>query len=135
MSEAWIRPALYLAGAWNLIGGATALADPARHFAQMYNGVLSLDDSLQAFFFRATWINVMGWGVGYILAGRLPSARVPILAAGALGKLAYFGACAALFTSGKGNTMLFAAALLDVLFAAFFAYVLWPRRVRQGGAL
>jgi hypothetical protein len=100
----------------------------------MYNGALSLDDSLQAFFFRATWINVMGWGIGYVLAGHMPSARIPILAAGGVGKLAYFGACTALFMSGKGSTMLFAAGVLDVLFSAFFAYAIWPRQPRKTGA-
>lgn len=133
MSQVWIRWALYFAGAWNLIGGASALADPARHFAQMYSGALSLDDPLQAFFFRATWINVMAWGIGYVLAGHLPSARVPILAAGGVGKVAYFGACAALFMSGKGSTVLFATGILDVLFAAFFTYIIWPRQLGKTG--
>jgi hypothetical protein len=73
----------------------------------MYSGGLALDDPLQMFFFRATWINVIGWGIGYVLAARLRVARVPVLAAGGLGKLAYFGACTELFMSGKGNTMLF----------------------------
>ena len=77
MSETWRSRALYFAGAWNVIGGASALADPARHFAQMYSGALSLDDPLQAFFFRATWINVIAWGIGYILAGRHSAARGP----------------------------------------------------------
>jgi hypothetical protein len=44
VSKVRIRCVLYFAGAWNLIGGATALADPTRHIAQMYNGALSLDD-------------------------------------------------------------------------------------------
>ena len=135
MNDALIRWTLYFAGAWNLIGGAAALADPARHFSQMYSGALSLDDPLQAFFYRATWINVMGWGIGYVLAGRLSSAQVPILAAGAAGKLAYFVACAALFMSGKGSTLLFAAGVIDVIVAAFFAYTIWPRQFGKTRAL
>jgi hypothetical protein len=128
VSENWIRRVLYFAGTWNIIGGASALADPTRHFAQMYNGALSLDDPLQAFFFRATWINVIAWGIGYILAGRLPAAGGAVLAAGGAGKLAYFGACLAIFLSGRGGIMLLAAGILDVIFAAFFAYALWLRR-------
>ena len=124
MTETWKRRALYFAGAWNIIGGATALADPAQHFAQMYQGSLSLGDPLQAFFFRATWINVIAWGLGYILAGRYPTARLPVLAAGSAGKLAYFVACLALFMSGSGGAMLLAAGILDVMFAGFFVYVL-----------
>jgi hypothetical protein len=127
VTETWTRRALYFAGAWNIIGGAGALADPARHFAQMYHGALSLDDPLQAFFFRATWINVIAWGIGYLLAGRYSAARVPVLAAGGAGKLAYFGACLALFASGSSGTMLLVAGIFDVIFAGFFAYVLWKR--------
>ena len=76
----------------------------------------------------------MAWGFGYVLAGRLPSAQIPILAAGGLGKLAYFGTCAALFLSGKGSTLLLAAGVLDVIFAAFFAYVIWSRQLHNTGA-
>jgi len=96
MTEAWRRRGLYLAGAWNLVGGITALADPARHFAQLYGTALSLADPLQAFFYRATWINVLAWGVGYVLAARHRSGRTPILLAGGLGKVAYFAACVGL---------------------------------------
>ncbi len=131
MGETWRRRALYLVGALNILGGASALADPARHFAQLYTAALSLDDPLQAFFFRATWINVIAWGVGYILAGRYPAARGPVLLAGAAGKLAYFGACLALYLTGTGNAMLLATGVLDVLFAGFFAYVLWLQRAGQ----
>lgn len=125
MSEAWRARALYLAGAWNILGGVSALADPGQHFAQLYKGALSLDDPIQAFFFRATWINVIAWGVGYILAGRHPAARGPVLIAGGAGKLAYFGACLALFLGGSGSNMLLATGMLDVIVAVFFAYVLW----------
>jgi len=131
-NEAWIRRGLYFAGLWNLLGGITALADPPAHFAQMYHGALLLEDPVQAFFYRATWINVMGWGIGYGLAARLPEGRVPILAAGAAGKLAYCLACLALFNSGKGNAMLLAAGVFDVLFAIFFAYVLRSSRGERG---
>jgi hypothetical protein len=129
VSDAWQSKGLYVAGALNIVGGASALLDPAGHFAQLYSGALALGDPLQAFYFRATWINVMAWGVGYILAGRLPASRVPILAAGCAGKVAYFGACAALFASGVGNAVLLAFGILDLVFAAFFAHVLWRRRV------
>ena len=64
MTETWRRRVLYVAGAWNVVGGASALADPARPFAQLYGAALSLADPLQAFFFRATWINVIAWGSG-----------------------------------------------------------------------
>lgn len=129
MSEAWRRWGLYLAGVWNLVGGATALVDPARHFAQLYGTALSLADPLQAFFYRATWINVIAWGVGYILAARHRAGRPPILIAGGLGKLAYAAACVGLVVNGIGGAALLASGVLDLLFAAFFAAVLWlPRQ-------
>jgi len=128
LSETWRRRLLYFAGAWNIVGAVGALVDPSGHFASMYTRALSLDDPLQGFFFRATWINVNAWGIGYLLAARLPAARVPILTAGAAGKLAYFGACVTLFRSGVGSPMLLAAGIFDVLFAGFFAYVVWSRR-------
>ena len=128
MTETWQRRGLYFTGAWNILGGASPLVDPAGHFAQFYTTALSLDDPLQAFFFRTTWINAVAWGVGYTLAGRHRAARVPVLAGGCAGKLAYCGACVALFLSGVGNGWLLATGVADVLFAAFFAYVLVHRR-------
>ena len=127
MNEIWQRRALYIAGAWNVIGGAMPLADPARHFAQFYTTALSLDDPLQAFFFRTTWINAIAWGVAYTLAGRYATARVPVLIAGAGGKVAYCGACVVLFASGVGNAWLLATGIADVLFAVMFVYVLARR--------
>jgi hypothetical protein len=127
MSETWKRRFLLLAGLWNIVGGLSALADPAAHFAQLYRTTLSLDDPLQTFFFRATWINVIAWGVGYILAARWPAARGPVLIAGAAGKCTYFAACIALFASGVGTRMLLGAGLLDPIMAAFFVYVVWSQ--------
>ena len=116
----WTRNILYFAGAWNVIGGLSALLSPDKHFAQLYTGSLQLGDPLQAFFFRATWINVIAWGIGYILAAKLPATRQTILAAGGAGKLAYFAACFSLYRSGAGNEMLLAAGIFDVAFAALF---------------
>lgn len=124
MNETWQRWALYLSGAWNIIGGASALANPGAHFAQFYTTSLSLDDPLQAFFFRTTWINAIAWGVAYTMAGRFETARVPVLAAGGGGKVAYGGACIGLFATGVGNTWLLATGIADVLFAVLFVVIL-----------
>lgn len=128
MRETWNRRGLLLAATLNLLGGAGALLDPAGHFASLYTSTLSLADPLQAFFFRATWINVMAWGLGYLLAAFNPAARLPILAAGATGKAVYFGACLALVRSGAGRPLLLAFGILDLLFAVFFVSVLRRRR-------
>ena len=124
MNETWQRSALYVAGAWNIIGGASALANPGAHFTQFYTSALSLNDPLQAFFFRTTWINAIAWGAGYAMAGRFASARVPVLAAGGGGKLAYCGACVGLYVTGVGNVWLLGTGIADVLLAMLFAAIL-----------
>ncbi|HUG23380.1 hypothetical protein [Piscinibacter sp.] len=131
MTESWTKRLLWVAAAWNILGGASALWDPAQHFAQLYTASLSLDDPLQLFFYRCTWINVIAWGVAYALAAMLPLSRTVVLAAGAAGKSAYFVACAALFAGGTGSGMLLAAGIVDVLMAGLFVAALLPgRRVR-----
>jgi hypothetical protein len=130
MNETWSKRFLIFAGAWNILGGATALLDPAQHFAQMYHGALSLDDPMQLYFYRCTWINVMAWGVGYGLAAVYPHARLPILAAGAAGKLFYCFACLALYATGTGKPILAVTGLVDLLFAVMFALVLVSTRRR-----
>jgi len=124
MNQTWQRWALYLSGAWNIIGGAGALANPDAHFTQFYTTRLSLDDPLQAFFFRTTWINAIAWGLGYTMAGRFPSARVAVLAAGGGGKVTYCAACIGLFATGVGNVWLLGTGIADVLFAVLFATIL-----------
>jgi hypothetical protein len=128
MSDTWQRRSLYVAGLWNIIGGAGALADPAGHVAQFYTSSLSLDDPLQTFFFRTTWISTIAWGIGYTMAGRYADMQLPVLTAGGAGKLAYCGACVGLFATGVGNQWLLATGIADVLFAALFAHILLQRR-------
>jgi hypothetical protein len=53
VSEAWRRRGLYVAGALNVLGGVSALINPAGHFAQLYTSALSLSDPLQAFLVTA----------------------------------------------------------------------------------
>jgi hypothetical protein len=113
-----------VAGVWNIIGGAGALADPRGHFAQFYTTALSLQDPLQAFFFRTTWINAIAWGLAYAMAGRFAAARVAVLVAGGGGKMAYCGACVILYTSGVGNGWLLATGIADIFFAVLFAAIL-----------
>ncbi|MEP7301333.1 MAG: hypothetical protein ABI699_07370 [Caldimonas sp.] len=124
MSESWAKRLLLVAAAWNVLGGASALIDPAQHFAQLYTASLSLTDPLQLFFYRCTWINVVAWGVAYGLAAFLPASRQAVLAAGAAGKFVYFLACAALFASGTGTAVLLAAGVFDLLLAALFVLAL-----------
>lgn len=119
-TETWARRGLYFCGAWNIAGGLSALADPSSHFAQMYGGSLSLSQPLEAFFFRATWINVIAWGIAYLVSARRAESRTAVLLAGAAGKLAYFAACMAVVQSGAGSGLLAATAAFDVVCAAFF---------------
>jgi hypothetical protein len=130
---------LPIAAAWNILGGTMALLDPARHLSRMYYQAFQLSEPFAEFFFRCTWINVIAWGVGYLLAAFIPTARTPILAAGGIGKIAYFLACAALFRSGVGKPAILATGVCDVLFAAAFAWILLGRRasrqITAGGSL
>ena len=117
------RWVLYLAAAWNVLGGVLALLDPGKHFAQMYKGSLDLSDPLALFFFRCVWINVIAWGVAYALAAFWPSSRRTVLVAGGAGKLCYAAACAALLGSGVAKPMVLVAAIVDTVFAAAFAAI------------
>ncbi|MSQ10237.1 MAG: hypothetical protein EXR52_04445 [Dehalococcoidia bacterium] len=130
MTERWTSTILYLLGVWNIFAGASALADPTQHLTQFYAGGLNMADPVQAFFFRATWINASAWGLSYLLAARRPAARVPVLAAGAAGKTAYALAVLGLFLDGDGSTALLAFGVLDLVFAATFAAILWTQRSR-----
>jgi hypothetical protein len=132
MTEPWQRRVLFLAAAWNIVGGASALFSPANHFAQLYTRALSLDDPVQLFFYRCTWINVIAWGIAYLLAALIPVARRVVLVAGGLGKLVYFLACVSLYSSGAGTSGLLAAGVVDLCFAILFAVVAFPRRRPAG---
>jgi len=128
MVENWKRYLLYFAGVWNIVGGAGALADPAGHLAQMYVGTVMLSDPVTMFFFRGVWINVIAWGIGYLIAARNFSGGLAVLAAGGLGKLAYCLACVAMWESGSGRPVLVVTGTMDAIFAGFFAYLLWSKR-------
>jgi hypothetical protein len=128
MNEAWQRRVLWIAAAWNVLGGVSALVDPGKHFAQLYTASLNLNEPLELFFYRCVWFNILGWGVAYFLAARFPGARMPVLAGGGLGKAAYAIACFALYSRGLGTGALVAAGVFDLLLAALFALALFPRR-------
>jgi hypothetical protein len=131
MNETLKRILLYAAGAWNVVGAASALLDPAAHFALIHGAALTLTDPVQTFFYRVTWINAIAWGVGYILAARSARDRGPILVAGGAGKLAYFGVCLQAFLAGSGTSMLLGTGLVDFVFAAAFIYLVWTRSERE----
>ncbi len=130
MTETWQKRLLLLAAAWNLAGGASALWDPAQHFAQLYTGALALDQPLQLFFYRCTWINVMAWGLAYLLAAWWPAGRKAVLIAGAAGKSVYFLACLSLFDAGAGKGVLLAAGVFDLILAALFVVAATSREGR-----
>jgi len=128
MNETWIKRMLLAAAAWNITGAATSLADPAQHFSQMYTVAPAVDDALLMFFYRCTWINVMAWGLAYLLAALWPQSRKAVLAAGGTGKAVYFVACAALVSSGVGRPLVLAFGLGDLLMAALFVWALLSQR-------
>ena len=131
MNEIWTRRLLVGAAAWNLTGGVTSLADPARHFAQMYTTTPNMGDALLMYFYQCTWINVIAWGVAYLLAALWPQTRLAVLAAGGAGKAVYFIACAALVASGVGRPAVLLAGLGDLLMAGLFGWALLSALARQ----
>jgi hypothetical protein len=100
------------------------MADPARHFAQMFSVAAPSGDALLMFFYWGTWINVMAWGIAYAAAALVPESRVAVLVAGSLGKAAYFAAAAALVASGVGRPLLLAFGIGDLAMAVLFAWAL-----------
>jgi hypothetical protein len=128
MGETWQKRLLIVAAAWNLLGGAASLVDPANHFAQMYHGALDMADPVQRFFFDSVWIAVMAWGAAYLAAAFAPAARPVVFAAGAAGKIAYFGACLALYLEGAAKPALpIAAGIGDLGIALLFLVALAGR--------
>ncbi len=124
MTEPAKRWILIVAAAWNIFGGASALFAPTQHFAQSYTTALSLDQPLHLFFFCCVWINAIAWGLAYLIAAFVPSARLAVLAAGAAGKVFYALACFALVSSGVGKNVILVAGVADMLLAGLFVAVL-----------
>ena len=120
MTKAWQKRLLLTAATWNLLGGITALLDPGRHIRQLFTVSLSLGDPLQLFFFRCVWINVIAWGLAYLLAAFWANSRKAVFAAGAAGKAGYAVACFALVPSGIGTSGLLVAGAVDLALAAGF---------------
>lgn len=130
MNDTWTRRLLIGSAAWNLTGGATSLLDPANHFAQMYTVVPRLDDPLLMYFYQCTWINVLAWGLAYLLAAFLRGSRPAVLLAGGIGKAVYFLACAGLVLSGAGKPLVLLFGVGDLLMAALFAWSFLSLRKR-----
>lgn len=134
MNEGWQKRLLLVAALWNLLGGITALLDPSKHFAQLFTTSLDLSAPLQLFFFRCVWINVIAWGLAYLLAAFWATSRKAIFVAGGFGKAAYAAACFALFAGGVGTNGLFAAGVVDALFAIFFVAAFLAIRAKAAAA-
>lgn len=124
MNETWTKRMLLASAAWNITGGVVSLADPANHFKQMYTVAPAANDAVLMFFYQCTWINVLAWGLAYLLAALWAPSRKAVLVAGAAGKAVYFAACAALVLSGAGRPLVLAFGLCDLLMAALFVWAL-----------
>jgi len=128
MNSNRIKWVLMFAAAWNLVGGATSLADPAGHIAQMYVAAPPADDALLMFFYQCTWINVLAWGSAYLLSAFWPASRRAVLIAGGAGKAAYFLASAALVASGVGQPLVLVFGLGDLAMAFLFGWAAMSQR-------
>lgn len=128
MTESWRRRLLFAAAAWSFFGGITALADPAQHFGLMFTTALSLEDPVQSFFYRCTWISVLAWGGVYAFAAVSPESRKGILISGGLGKVAFTFACLQVYQSGAGKPPILFAGGVDLLLAVIFGVILLSGR-------
>ena len=128
MNDTWTRRLLLVGAAWNTVGGLSSLADPAHHFAQMYNVPAAAGDALLMYFYQCTWINVLAWGLAYLLAAFWREARAVVLTAGGIGKAMYFLACLALVASGVGKPLVLLFGLGDLVMAGLFGWALWSQR-------
>ena len=132
MNESWIKRMLLVSAAWNITGGASSLLAPANHFKQMYTVAPPANDALLMYFYQCTWINVLAWGLAYLLAAFWKDSRPAVLAAGGVGKAVYFLACLGLVASGTGKPLALVFGLGDLLMAALFGWALLSmRRGRQ----
>jgi|SRR6187399_1972002 len=128
MTETGSKRLLSIAAGWSFLGAGTALLYPSQHFATLYTTSLSLSDPLQSFFYRCTWISVLGWGGTYILAALFPASRKSVLIPGAAGKVAFFAACIGLYSTGVGKSAIVFAGSVDLLLAVLFAAILFSAR-------
>lgn len=134
MNSNWIKWLLVTAAAWNIVGGAMSLADPAAHFARMYTVAPPANDALLKFFYQCTWINVLAWGGAYLLAAGWMASRRAVLVAGGAGKAAYFVACASLVASGVGQPLVLVFGLGDLAMAFLFGWAaLSQERIERQG--
>jgi ABC-type Mn2+/Zn2+ transport system permease subunit len=128
MNETWTKRLLLASAAWNISGGATSLADPANHFAQMYTVAPPAGDALLMYFYQCTWINVLAWGLAYALAAFWKESRPAVLLAGGIGKAVYFVACLGLVLSGVGKPLVLAFGIGDLAMAGLFGWAFWSQR-------
>ncbi|MDM4765905.1 hypothetical protein [Pelomonas sp. SE-A7] len=128
MNESWIKRLLLVAAAWNITGGASSLLAPANHFEQMYSVAPAANDALLNYFYQCTWINVLAWGLAYLLAALWRPSRPAVLVAGGIGKAVYFLACVGLYLSGAGKPLVMVFGVGDLLMAALFGWALLSTR-------
>ena len=114
---------LRLAALWNLLAGAGAL--------------LMTDVNLKLFFtlespqppavmvlFYSLWVTALSMGVAYGIAAESARFRDGILIVGAIGKTSVFFLWTAAFLMGSGAPLLLVGAIGDLLWAAYFVWVL-----------
>jgi hypothetical protein len=120
----WQRVALYIVGAWTAFGGISALLDPRAHGETFFGDASIADSGGAQILFSIAYAQLIAWGAGYVLAARKPAMSVPMLAAGALGKLGYFALTVLAYERGSGTAALLATGIGDLAIASFFAFLI-----------
>mgnify|MGYP000152981772 CR=1 FL=1 len=113
----FIVAAIYTGG-----GVLQGIINPGSAFTLMTGA--TTDDYYTLFFFRAGWLTVFAFGVGYFLVSRNPSRYPGVVVAGGLGKLFFAVHVFLNYASGKFTVMTLAAAVGDVVFVILFVLFL-----------
>jgi cytochrome c biogenesis protein CcdA len=115
------------AAIWNMLGAASALANPQLHIQLFYHWTQPLD-------FLALTMHYMLWtfifllGVGYGLIGNDPYHNSALLWVGILGKTGAALIWYAVYVLGHGTPMLLIGATGDLIWAGVFFW--WLQKIR-----
>ena len=131
----WMTAVLALAGLYNLAWGAWAILRPRSSFA--WSGMENPDLPLH---YPQLWqcigMIVGVYGIGYLIAARVPARHWPVVLVGFLGKV--FGPIGLAFGVATGESRpegLYTIIPNDLIWWVPFALILWhARRVHRPGA-
>jgi hypothetical protein len=121
-----VRGALWASVPYNLVGAASLA------FPEALAGLAPLPPATPRFYAVQLALVVLLFAGVYAFLARSPVIDRPLLAVGALGKLAFFGGCAAFWLGGQAEALVPLAATGDLALALVFLG--WLRSTAQRAA-